>query len=184
MRTLVIAVALLLAACSPAAPAADSPGAVVQEALEKLAAKDIEGLRTLACAGQEDRIRDQLGVPDVASGAGAGLLPGVDTQALLDAIALDVSDVTFGDPQVDGDVANVPVTGSVKVTFDAVQIRPIMKQLLEERGTPMSDEQLDMLLKSLTAYGQDVPIEQTIRLVRENGAWKVCQETVEVPAAS
>src|SRR6187551_1257443 len=143
MRTLVMAVALLLAACSPAAPAADSPGAVVQEALTKLAAKDIDGLRTLACAGQEDRIRDQLGVPGVAAGAGAELLPGVDTQAIFDAISLDVTAVTFGDPAIDGDVANVPVTGSVKVTFDSDKMRPVIKQLLEERGTPMSDAQLD-----------------------------------------
>ena len=48
----------------------------------------------------------------------------------------------------------------------------------------MSDDQLDSLLKTLATYGQDVPIEESIRLVRESGAWKICQESVEVPAAS
>jgi hypothetical protein len=182
MRTLLLAVALLVAACSPAAPAADSPGALVQVALGKLAAKDIDGLRSLACAGQEDRIRDQLGLP--GTGGGAELIPGIDTKALLDAITLDVSAVKYGDPAIDGDVATVPVTGSAKVTFDQERMRPLVKAVLEQRGTPMSDDQLDSLLKTLATYGQDVPIDESIRLVRESGAWKICQESVEVPAAS
>ena len=182
MRALMLTVAIVVAACSPAAPAADSPGAVVQVALGKLAAKDIDGLRGLACAGQEDLIRQQLGLAGV--GAGAALLPGLDTQALLDAITLDVGEVKFGDPAIDGDVAQVPVTGSVKVTFDAAQMRPLVKQVLEQQGQTMTDEQLDALLKTLATYGQDVPIDQSIRLVREGGAWKICQDAVKVPAAS
>lgn len=182
MRILLVVVALLAVACSPAAPAADSPGAVVQTALGKLAAKDIDGLRSLACAGQEDRISEQLGLAGM--GAGAELIPGVDTQALLDAVTLDVSGVKLGDPALDGDVATVGVSGSAKVTFDEVRMRPLVKAVLEQRGTPMNDEQLDALLKTLATYGQDVPVDESIRLVRENGAWKICQEAVDVPAAS
>src|SRR4029079_18018094 len=98
------------------------PGAVVQVALGKLAAKDVEGLRPLACAGQEDRIGEQLGLAGM--GAGAELIPGIDSQALLDAITLDVSKVKFGDPVIDGDVATVPVTGSAEVTFDEGALAP------------------------------------------------------------
>ena len=78
----------------------------------------------------------------------------------------------------------MPVTGSAKVTFDEVRMRPLVKAILEQRGTPMSDDQLDSLLKTLATYGQDVPIDESIRLVRENGAWKICQDSIEVPAAS
>ena len=145
------------------------------------AAKDLDGLRTLACAGQEDMIRDQLGLPGAV---GADLLPGLDTQALIDALRLDVSGVDAGEPAIDGDVAQVPVTGTLKVTFDAVAMRPILRQVLEQQGTTMTDEQLDALLKTLEAYGQDVPIEQSVRLVRENGAWKICQDPVALPSAS
>ena len=48
----------------------------------------------------------------------------------------------------------------------------------------MTDAQLDALLKTLETYGQDVPVDQTIRLVREGGAWKICQDAIDVPAAS
>ena len=104
----------------------------MQVALGKLAAKDIEGLRSLACAGQEDRIGEQLGLAGM--GAGAELIPGIDTQALLDAITLDVSKVKYGDPAIDGDVATVPVTGSAKVTFDEERMRPLSRRSSSSAG--------------------------------------------------
>jgi hypothetical protein len=176
----VFTIVLALVGCGPG-DAAGGPGAVVDQALTMTAAKDLDGLRTLACAGQEDLIREQLGLPGTL---GADLLPGLDTQALLDAIRLDVSGIDTGEPAIDGDVAQVPVTGTLKVTFDAVAMRPILRQVLGQQGTTMTDEQLDALLKTLEAYGQDVPIEQSVRLVREDGAWKICQDSIQVPAAS
>ena len=175
-----LAVVLAVAACAPS-PTADGPGAVVSDALAKVAAKDVDGLRGLACAGQEDLIGDQLGIP---GGVGGELLPGLDTQAVVDAVRLDVTGVKMGDASIDGDTAQVPVTGSIKVTFDAAAMRPLLRQVLDSQGTTMTDEQLDALLKTLEASGQDVPVDQSVRLVREDGAWKVCQDTLEVPSAS
>lgn len=169
----------ILAACG-SSPAADSPAGVVRTALDKVAAQDLNGLRTLACAGEEDRIRGQLGLP---AGLGDAILPGLDAAALVDAVRLDVSKVTIGDATDFGSVAVVPVKGDVGVTFDAAKMRPILRQFLASQGTTMTDEQVDALLKGLAAYGQAVPIDQSIRLVREGGAWKICQETV-TPAPS
>lgn len=173
------ALALSVVACS-AAPAAEGPAAVVKSALDKVASKDVTGLQALACAGQEDRIRDQLGLP---ASIGSNLLPGLDTQALIDAVQLDVSKVKIGDATVTGDTAMVPVTGDLGVTFDKEAMRPLVKQLLASQGTTMTDAQIDALLGGLAAYGQSVPIDQSIRLVQESGAWKICQETV-TPLAS
>lgn len=166
--------AVLVAACS-SGPAAEGPAGVVKTALDKVAAKDIEGLRTLACAGQEDRIREQLGIPAAVA---SDLVPGLETQGLLDAVQLDVAKVKLGDAVVTGDTATVPVKGDVGVTFDAAKMRPIVRKLLASRGTTATDEQVDALIKGLAAYGQAVPVDESIRLVRENGAWKICQETI------
>ncbi len=174
LAVLAVAVAVLLAACASAAPT-DGPGAVVKLALDKVAAKDVAGLQALACAGQENLIRDQLGLP---AAIGSDLLPGVDTQALVDAVQFDVSKVKIGDATVTGDTATVPISGDLGVTFDKVAMRPILKQLLAAQGTTMTDAQIDSLLSGLAAYGQSVPIDQSIRLVQEKGAWKVCQQSV------
>ncbi|MEO5966611.1 MAG: hypothetical protein ABIR11_14210 [Candidatus Limnocylindrales bacterium] len=175
-----VVLALVVAACASPAPAADGPGATVQQALTKTAAKDLDGLRTLACAGQEDLIRNQLGLPG-ADTAGQ-LLPGVDTQVLLDAVTFDVTGVTLGQAAITGDTAEVPVKGSVKVAFDAATMRPILRQLLESQGRTMTDAQIDALLKSLEAFGQDIPVDDSVRLVREGGAWKICQDSIPTPA--
>ena len=175
-----LALALALAGCAPGAPA-DGPGAVVNDALGKVAAKDLDGLRTLACAGQENLIRDQLGLP---AAMGADLLPGLDVNALLAAVNLDVKGVKLGDAAIDGDVAQVPVTGTLKVTFDAAAMKPIVKAALAAQGTTMTDDQLDALLKTLESAGQDVPLDQSVRLVRESGAWRICQDKVALPSAS
>jgi hypothetical protein len=174
------AIVLAVAACAPGASTGE-PGAVVSDALAKVAAKDVDGLRALACAGQADLIRDQLGLP---GGVGGELLPGLDAQAVADAIRLDVTGVKLGDASIDGDTAQVPVTGTIKVTFDAAAMRPILREVLDQQGTTMTDEQLDALLKTLESFGQDVPVDQSVRLLREDGAWKVCQDTIEAPASS
>lgn len=174
--------AITVAACGSASPAADSPSGVVTAAMAKLAAKDIEGLRPLACAGQEDLISRQLGLAGL--GDAEQLLPGVDTQALLDAVTLDVSAVELGQATETGDVATVPVKGSVKVTFDAAALKRVLKAFMAEQGTSMTDEQLDALLKTLQQTGQDIPVDESIRLVKESGAWKICQDDVSLPSAS
>src|SRR5512141_1679894 len=168
---------LVIGACSPAPPA-DGPGAVVSAALAKVAAKDLDGLRSLACAGQEDLIRSQLGL---AGAIGTDLLPGIDTQGLTEAVNLDVSKLKVGDATIDGSTAQVPVTGDLGVTFDATKMRPILKQVMASQGTTVTAEQLDALLKTLGAYGQAVPVNQSMRLVQEGGAWKICQQTLVSP---
>lgn len=162
---------LIVAACGSPAPA-EGPSGVVQAAVQKAGAKDLDGLRALACAGQEDAIRNLIGLP---AGLGNALLPGIDTQAIIDAVRLDVGGVKVGDAVVTGDTAEVPVSGSLKVTFDATAMRPILETIMKGRGTPMTSAQLDGLLQGLQDYGQDVPLDQQIRLVRESGTWKVCQ---------
>jgi hypothetical protein len=163
--------ALTVVACAPAAPA-DGPVATVQQALARIAAKDLDGLRALACEGQEDLIREQLDLPGAM---GSELLPGLDLEALRDAVELDVSELEVGEPAIEGDVAQVPVTGELEVTFDAEAMKPIIQPVLEAQGRDLSDEELDALLTTLEAYGQSIPIHHTVRLVREDGAWKVCQ---------
>ena len=68
------------------------------------------------------------------------------------------------------------VSGTINVTFDETAMRPLLKTVLEKSGTTMTDTQLDDLLKLLESYGTDLPVDETLQLVRENGAWKICQD--------
>ena len=70
------------------------------------------------------------------------------------------------------------VTGSMKVTFDTEKIRPIFKQMMEAQGgASMTDAQIDALIATVAGSGQDVPLNETLDLKKENGAWKICETT-------
>jgi hypothetical protein len=177
---LALIVSVLVAGCGASGPAADSPSGVVTAAVARAAAKDVAGLSALACAGQQQAIQQLISVPGSFGGT---LLPGVDVGAVMAAVRLDASGVKVGDAVITGDAADVQVSGSVKVTFDKDTMRPILEQVMAARGTPMSPDQLDALLQGLADYGQDVPLDQAIHLVREQGAWRICQTTFSpVPA--
>jgi hypothetical protein len=174
----IVVVPMLLAACSGgtgggAGAAGGDPAAVVKDALAKAAAKDVEGLGTLACAGQVDQLKEELDM----SNAFGGAIPGVDAAALASAVTIDTSGVTVGTPAVSGDTATVPVSGTMKMSFDKEKIRPIIKQVMEAQGggITMTDEQIDQILDQFGAAGQGFPINETMTLKQENGAWKICE---------
>ena len=170
----IILLPVLAAACSGGSPlggGGGDPAAVVSDALSKVAAQDINGVAALACAGQADKIKSEF---DLSGQLGASL-PGVDTSALASAVHIDTSGVKVGTPVVNGDNAQVPVTGSMKVTFDTEKIRPIFKQMMEAQGgASMTDAQIDALITTVAGNGQDVPLNETLDLKMENGAWKIC----------
>jgi hypothetical protein len=183
-RSRLVLVALVLfalpivAACGASGPAPDSPSGVVTTAVARAAAKDVAGLSSLACAGQQQAIQQLISAPATL---GAGLLPGIDLPTVMAAVRLDASGVKVGDAVMSGDAADVAVAGSVKVTFDKATMKPILEQMMAARGTPMSSDQLDGLLQGLADYGQDVPIDQRLHLVREQGAWRICQTSFGAP---
>jgi hypothetical protein len=144
---------------------------VARTALEKLAARDVAGLRAMACAGAEAGVLDQLGLPGDLSGE---LLPGVDMNAILDAVTLDTAALILQNEVVTGETATVDVRGDIRISFDAERVKPLVKSLLEAQGNPLTDEQLDALLVTLGRAAQELPVDQTVGLVREGGAWKLC----------
>ena len=104
--------------------------AVVSDALTKVAAQDINGVAALACAGQADAIKSQFDL----SGQLGDSCP-VSTPAPSPRRSTSTRAVSkVGTPVVNGDAAQVPVTGSMKVTFDTEKIRPIFKQMMEAQG--------------------------------------------------
>jgi hypothetical protein len=145
---------------------------VVKDALAKVAAKDIAGIGSLACAGQADKLKSEL---DMSSSLGASL-PGVDTKGLVDSVQIDTSAVQVGTPTVSGDTAQVPLSGSMKLTFDKDKLRPIIKAEMQQSGQTLTDDQIDTLITSMGGGLSNVPVNESMQLKNENGAWKICPE--------
>jgi len=167
---LLLGVATALSACG-GGPAADSPSAVASRGLELLAAKDVDGLRALTCDAAEEGLLDRIGVP---GGFDGELLPGLDMDALLEAVVIDTSGLAVSGETISGETATVTIEGDLRISFNAEMLRPILRQLLESQDRDLSDAQLDALLRTLERAGQDVPMTQVLAFVREDGAWKLC----------
>jgi len=174
--SIVVIVPMLIAACSGSplgGGSSSDPTGVVKDALAKVSARDVNGLAALACAGQADKIKQQF---DMGGALGSELPSGVDTQAIIDSVTIDTSGATIGTPTVSGDSATVPLTGTMKVTIDKEKIRPIIKQMMEAQlgSIAIPDAQIDQMID---AFGgnQSIPLNESLTLKKENGAWKICE---------
>jgi hypothetical protein len=166
-----VALVAVVAACGGAANTS-SPKGVMEEALRLVGEKNIDGLTALACEAQKDSVKEQF---DFASGMTDSLGVEVDSNKILDAIEIDVSKVTVTETNVSGDNATVTLAGSMGMTIDEEAFKAIIREVAEQQGTPIDDAQLDALMAMMGSFTQDIPMNETVNLVRENGAWKICE---------
>jgi hypothetical protein len=169
LLTCLAPLALILAACGgAAAPAANDPAGTVRAALSLTASKDITGLTNLACAAQKDKILESF-----TGGLGGS---DIDPAEILGAMNIDVSKVTVGAVTETGDSATVALGGTMSFSIDEAKMKEVLKKAAEAQGQAIDDAQLEMAMQMFKGISaQPIPMDgQTMDLVKENGAWKVC----------
>ena len=166
-------VALAVAACggsSPLGGGGGDPASVVKEALAVVQSKDLAKIGDLACAAKKDEVLKSFDFGSSLAGTG------VDSQQVLDAMSIDTSKVVVGQPTITGDNATVPITGSMKMSIDANKMKPIVKAQLEAASLPADDAAIEAMMGVVGGFaGQDIPMDETMTLVKEGGAWKICE---------
>ena len=168
-----IALAALLVAAAGCSGAVDaSPKGVVEQALRHVEHKDTAALTELACAKSRDQITRQL---DFTGGLGSFLPPGFDTQVLLDAIEIDASKLVATEKSVTGDSAVVSVAGTVGFTIDEEPFKDVIREVARTQGMELDDAQLNGMMLMLKSFSEAMPLETDLNLVREGGAWKICE---------
>jgi hypothetical protein len=159
---------LLMAACSTATPAADSPDQAVRLVFDELNAGDLEGMLGHACEAQRATMREQFGF------AGLGATMGLDLSAVLEALTIDTSRMTITTTGVDGDTATVQLAGAMGLSIDASRLRDLLRQVAEREGVPVDNARLDQAITVLQTMTQSIPVDERLDVVREDGAWKLC----------
>ena len=72
----------------------------------------------------------------------------------------------------------MPVTGTMKMTFDKEKLRPIIKQVMEAQGggVQLTDEQIDALPRpDGRSAARACRSNESMTLKQEGGAWKICE---------
>ena len=165
-------VALTVAACGGSSPlgGGGDPASVVKDALASVQSKDLTKIGDLACAAKKDEVLKSFDFGSSLAGTG------VDSKAVLDAMTIDTSKVTVGQPTITGDNATVPLSGSMKISIDAEKMKPIVKAQLAAQGLPADDAAVEAMMGVVSGFtGQDIPMDQAMTLVKEGGAWKICE---------
>jgi hypothetical protein len=163
LLALILPLAVLLAACGGASPAAGEPVAAVRTMFERLTAGDFDGVANQACAAQREAITEGL------AGIG-GQMPGVDPKALFSAFRFDTSGLQITEVSRSGSEAEVKVSGNLGFTVDGAKFIEVLGPLAST--LPFTPEQLEQQIAAQFPNG--IPVDESAKVVQEGGAWKIC----------
>jgi hypothetical protein len=144
------------------------PVATVNSFVATLQAKALDKLPALACAAAKDSIGNAFN----PAGALASTFGSVSAADALGAVNVDVSGVTVGTAQVNGDKATVPLKATIKVTIDKNKLTDLIKKAA---GGAIDDATLQAALAAVPTDPQTTPLDTSVPLVKEGGSWLICQ---------
>ena len=168
---IVPAVALAVAAaCSPVG--GGSPEEATTRALSRLIAHDVAGGKAELCRAAQIA----ADVPLLISGlfAPVGGLPGFDIPRTLALIEFDASRLTVTEVSRTGDEAEVLIEGTLVERFDPVEVEALFRAYAAESNQQVEQALLDETIANVSSGDVVLPVDETVRVVREDGAWKVC----------
>lgn len=169
-RFVVVVLGATLSGCSVLPE--PSPVDAVRRALDRVVAHDLVAASVEVCAER----RDPADFPFLISGVFAPVqaLPGFDIPRTLAVIDLDASRLEVAEVARDGDAAEVRVSGILVQRFDPAQVEALFRAYAAESGQPLEQPLLDETLALVGRGDVSLPVDESVRVIREGGAWKVC----------
>jgi hypothetical protein len=169
-----IIVVAAVAACTarPTATVAGSPIDTVRDAVALLEAERWAEIGDLACAARRDEVRARFDVrPDIA----AALPPELTVDQALGAISVDVETLELEETLRLGDQATVHLDAIVRITTDRLALRSLVREVAQERGTPISDPVAAGIADAFAgALRSRSDLDVMLQLRVEGGAWRFC----------
>jgi hypothetical protein len=104
-----------------------------------------------------------------------GAVDGLSFEEGFALIAFDASGLSFVEEERDGDVAMVSLSGTLVEIIDPAQYEAAYRAGIAARGEPVDQPLLDQVLHLINGGRYELPVDQTVRVVRQNGIWQVCE---------
>lgn len=181
IRSLPAAVAVVVAvaaACALLPSPAGRPSDAVRGAVERMAAHDLAGAQAFTCLAHRDPSR----LPFVIAAMFSPLidvpaLPEAESFALID---MDTRELTITDPRDDlrdEDEVDVEIGGVLWLTVDPDEVEAAVRAGPRIEEGPIDEARLTQGLARIGHGPVRLFVGQWIRVVREDGEWRVCEPT-------
>lgn len=170
-----IAVLAMVAGCGGLTVPGSRPSDAVRGAVDRIVAHDLAGASLFTCRAQ----RDPNDFPFIIEGiffplAQVPTPPVAETLALitLDARDLEIEEPTetaSGDPE-----AEVRLRGSLWLTLDPEEVETAVRAAVALQNDPLDEALLAATLAGIRDGPVELPVDQPVRVVREDDGWRVC----------
>ncbi len=167
-----LAASLVLVALGLPVAAASSPADAVSELFDAVEQGDFAAAEALVCEAERGAVRTTF---DPAAQMG------FDGDDIAAALSFNVADRAVEVVSEDGQAASVRVTGTMSLDAGGADVGELARSILEaDMGADASDEDLERMLPFIEmAFSQELPIDEEVELIVENGEWVVCGGLLE-----
>jgi hypothetical protein len=157
-----------MAACSVLAT--NEPVDAVRGAVAGTVAHDLQSAAIHTCP--ERRLGAQL--PFIIEGI-TGAVDGLPFEQGFAMIAFDATGLSVVEERRMNDEAFVSISGILVEKIDPGEYESAYRAAVATQGEPVDQALLDQVLSLIDAGTYELPVDQTVRVVRQNGTWKVCE---------
>lgn len=160
--------AVAVAACS-LLPRPQEAADAVRGAVAGTVAHDLNAAALYVCPER----RGDGSLPFVINGI-TGAVDGLSFEEGFALITFDASGLSVVEERRDGDVALVSLSGTLVEIIDAARYEAAYRAGIAAGDEPVDQALLDQVLQLINGGRYELPVDQTVRVVRQNGIWQVC----------
>lgn len=172
--TIPILAIALLAGCGLVPLPAARPSDAVRGAIDRIVAHDLLGATRFTCLAQRDPTDFPFRIVGLLSPLGSVPTPPLpETLAL---ISIDTRELRITDaPALSGaDEAEVQLGGSLWLTLDPVEAERAVRAAVLLQNDPLEEDLMAEAMAAIRNGPIELPVDQPVRVVREEGEWRVC----------
>ncbi|HET9344062.1 MAG TPA: hypothetical protein VFO05_00045 [Candidatus Limnocylindrales bacterium] len=141
----------------------------VRGAVTSTAAHDLPAAAAYVCV--ERRLDGSL--PFTIEGI-TGAVDGLPFEEGFAMITFDATGLVAVEERRDGDEASVRLSGVLVESIDPVRYETAYRASVAARGEPVDQELLDQVVGLIGNGRYDLPVDQSVRVIRRGGAWQIC----------
>ena len=160
--------AVAIAACSVLP--SNKPSDAVRSAVAATVAHDLAAAASHVCPER----RGDGPLPFTIYGI-TGAVDGLSFEEGFALIAFDATGLAVEDKKVDRDLAQVSLSGTLVETIDPARYEAAYRAGVAARGEEIDQALLDQVLGLINGGRYELPVDQTVRVVRRDGSWQVCE---------